>query len=331
VSLKQDVDGLLAFPPPVPPGVAPAAEGAACRESASATEAAIDRVEHSLDDLVARCYASGKPQAVVDIVNTAVAGARDRLKRLMLAPECAGANSPGNCSDPAQKSQASCVLACELCAGANDVARYNQLKGELDTATQKLNQERKEPADQQDNTVIDEAEATLERVLNEFNQCATCASLPRNADACLNKPKPDVKRMIRDIQNRRERFCATGSSVFWSGGKAGAEAAQAWARSHGGQTLEQTPGGAALEQRDLFSRNSCSGFTRKEAAAVWNAASIAFAECATGPVLKFQDCTIVRSPDSLGTWERLEKPILQSQGLAIIGYDFRGKEEPLCD
>jgi len=98
--------------------------------------------------------------------------------------------------------------------------------------------------------------------------------------------------------------------VFWSGGDKAREAAEAYAKSIGGEILEMTPTGQALE-----------GFTKgmdwhTEAKPLWEKTSQAFAGAAPSSQRKavvFIDPAKYRGLDSV--WEKFEKPILKEKGI----------------
>jgi hypothetical protein len=71
--------------------------------------------------------------------------------------------------------------------------------------------------------------------------------------------------------------------LLWSGfGKDGPASSQSYARMNGGVTLEMTPGGAWLNQMDLYGPNS--PFTRAEADFIWARASESLVGKASGQV-----------------------------------------------
>jgi len=88
------------------------------------------------------------------------------------------------------------------------------------------------------------------------------------------------------------------SRVFWSGSSEAKQAAEEWATSNGGQTLEMTARGQELEASNL---------EWTEAKPLWEAASADFASGATGDVQVFQAAEGVRLQSM---WAQIEYPIL---------------------
>jgi hypothetical protein len=98
----------------------------------------------------------------------------------------------------------------------------------------------------------------------------------------------------------------SGGRVFWSGGDAAREAAEAFAKASGGTTLEMTAVGQRLQQ----TTKGLDWLT--EAKPMWEAASADFARGATGPVNVFQNGSRGVSLESV--WRGTEFPLLQQQG-----------------
>ncbi len=126
------------------------------------------------------------------------------------------------------------------------------------------------------------------------------------------KPKPGLsaaarQALLADILNRALALgvgTPRDAAVLWSGlGSDGPAIAAAWARAHGGITLEMTPGGAFLESLNLFGPNS--PFTRAEASALWARVSHEFASQASGQVRVLVGRV---SPNSV--YATVERPVL---------------------
>jgi RHS repeat-associated protein len=97
--------------------------------------------------------------------------------------------------------------------------------------------------------------------------------------------------------------------VFWSGGKAAKEAAEAFAKATGAEILEMTPTGKALEE---FTESMDWG----EAKPLWNKTSQAFAGSAPSTQKKaiaFIDSRFYRGAESV--WEEFELPVLKKKGI----------------
>jgi hypothetical protein len=90
-------------------------------------------------------------------------------------------------------------------------------------------------------------------------------------------------------------------SVFWSGGSVAQNAATEWALANGGSTLNMLPGGKAAEA-------ATRGLPWSKAGPIWEKASQAFADCASGDVHSFLTGGI-ENPGSV--WARIEKPALK--------------------
>ena len=90
--------------------------------------------------------------------------------------------------------------------------------------------------------------------------------------------------------------------VFWSGGELAKNAAQNFAKSINGVTLEMTAPGAAVEQ-------ATKNIPWSEARPLWAQASRDFAEGATGEVHVFQNA---RGVSTTSIWREVEFPFLQS-------------------
>jgi hypothetical protein len=102
-----------------------------------------------------------------------------------------------------------------------------------------------------------------------------------------------------------------GSSprVFWSGGTQARNAAEAYAKATGGQTLEMTGTGRVLD-------SITTKFTYPILRPFWNKASFDFAASARGPVNVFQSSS--RGVRIQSVWAQVEYPQLVEQGNQII-------------
>ncbi|HVW50485.1 MAG TPA: hypothetical protein VHC91_08780 [Trinickia sp.] len=97
------------------------------------------------------------------------------------------------------------------------------------------------------------------------------------------------------------------AAVFWSGPNM--KTAQQWAQLHGKTTLEQTAGGKYLDGLNLFGKGS--GMSGKQAAEIWDVASVKFAQGASGDVNVFgTGAKKMNDFGSMRTWWRIEKPAL---------------------
>ncbi len=100
---------------------------------------------------------------------------------------------------------------------------------------------------------------------------------------------------------------AKDGAVFWSGPNM--KTAQQWALANGKTTLEQTSGGQYLDGLNLFGKGS--GMTGKQAAEIWDTASVKFAEGASGTAHVFgTGAKKMNDFGSVRTWWRIEKPAL---------------------
>jgi hypothetical protein len=88
-------------------------------------------------------------------------------------------------------------------------------------------------------------------------------------------------------------------AVFYSGPGQGARATSFAGRT-GGMTIEMTPGGQFLTE-------NLGAFTRAEQNAIWQRASVPFAEGASGRINAF-----IRGADPTRTFRTIEEPIINS-------------------
>jgi hypothetical protein len=95
--------------------------------------------------------------------------------------------------------------------------------------------------------------------------------------------------------------------VFWSGGIQAKNAAEAFARANGGQTLEMTMYGNFL---DKITNRATYPYLKP----LWNRASMNFARGAEGTVNVFQSGRGVRIES---IWHQVEYPELMQQGNII--------------
>ncbi|QCW99879.1 hypothetical protein FGM00_07115 [Aggregatimonas sangjinii] len=112
--------------------------------------------------------------------------------------------------------------------------------------------------------------------------------------------------------------------VFWSGGAKAKEAAEAFAKNSGGEVLEMTPQGKALEKwtKDM---------DWADAKPLWNKTSQAFAGSAPKSqkvAYAFIDSSKYRGADSV--WEEFEKPILEKKGIRTKTIDINKKPKIKC-
>lgn len=100
--------------------------------------------------------------------------------------------------------------------------------------------------------------------------------------------------------------------MFWSGSADARSAAEDWATSYGGQTLEMTARGQEL---------AASNLEWTEAKPLWEAASEEFASGASGDVHVFQAAEGVRVESM---WAKIEYPILSQNPAVNIIYHTVG-------
>ena len=126
---------------------------------------------------------------------------------------------------------------------------------------------------------------------------------------CPCGPPYDFSELLNSARNDLDFSTERSGAVFWSGPRM--RDAQAWAAANGKTTLEQTVGGRLLDSMDLF--NPANGLTGQQAAEIWNAASLRFANGASGEVSVFSTgATRTNAWGNLRTWWAIEKPALQA-------------------
>ncbi len=123
---------------------------------------------------------------------------------------------------------------------------------------------------------------------------------------------------VKDLNSWTDAFGLSGKiKVFWSGGNRAKKAAQDYAESIGGEILEMTPQGIALQEwTDSMDWET-------QAKPLWNKSSQHFAGSA--PINQthakaFIDYSRYRGPKSV--WEEFEKPILQDKGIKTEEVDI---------
>ena len=120
-------------------------------------------------------------------------------------------------------------------------------------------------------------------------------------------PPYDFATLLHEAKTNLNFKTNPNGAVFWSGPRMAD--AQAWALANGKTTLEQTHGGQFLDSLKLF--DSSSGLTGQQAAEIWDAASLRFAQEATGEVSVFSTgAKRMNNWGNLRTWWRVEKPAL---------------------
>jgi hypothetical protein len=129
---------------------------------------------------------------------------------------------------------------------------------------------------------------------------------------------------VHDTNGWIDTFGLNGKpKVFWSGGNNAKEAAEKYAKNIGGEILEMTPQGKALEQWT----NSMDWET--QAKPLWNKTSQHFAGSAPSTQTKakvFIDPSRYRGAESV--WEQFEKPILKKKGIEIEEVNINTKAKP---
>jgi hypothetical protein len=113
---------------------------------------------------------------------------------------------------------------------------------------------------------------------------------------------------VSDV-NKKLDALGLADKVFGSGGQKAKEAAEAYAKATGGEILEMTPTGKAMEEHTA-------PMDWGEAKPLWNKSSQAFAGSAPGSqkmAIVFIDYKNYRG--SASVWEEFEKPILQKKGI----------------
>jgi hypothetical protein len=171
---------------------------------------------------------------------------------------------------------------------------------------------------------------------------------PHTNCRCEGKWQVDTAALRAQIKARADDFCAKGVTVAWSGGDPVMKVAEAWSTKNGGQSLEATAGGKWLNDMKLPTqafaestlRDPCKPIHIKESRYLWDYASELLMECAVrnakkndNKVVKFQDCTQKgKGALSWVTWERVERRILQENGMNIECRDYlTGAVEACCD
>ncbi len=122
----------------------------------------------------------------------------------------------------------------------------------------------------------------------------------------LTPAVPDFATLLDMAKNSLDFSTARDGAVFWSGPRM--LDAQAWAEATGRTTLEQTPGGRYLDSLQLFGPSS--PLTPAQAAQVWDAASVRFAQGASGEVSVFSTGATRMGAWGERTWWRIERPAL---------------------
>ena len=113
---------------------------------------------------------------------------------------------------------------------------------------------------------------------------------------------------MHEAQHTLDFSTAPDGAVFWSTPRM--QNAQSWAAANGRTTLEQTAGGRYLDRLKLFKPTN--GLTGAQAAQMWDAASLRFAQGASGDVNVFSTGATRIGPFGMRTWWRVEQPALQS-------------------
>jgi RHS repeat-associated protein len=119
---------------------------------------------------------------------------------------------------------------------------------------------------------------------------------------------PDFATLMDMARNTLDFSTARDAATFWSGPRM--LDAQAWAAANGKTTLEQTAGGKYLDGLNLFGPGS--PLTPGEAAQVWDAASVRFAQGASGEVSVFSTGATRMGAWGERTWWRIERPALET-------------------
>ncbi|WP_338865646.1 DUF6531 domain-containing protein [Myxococcus stipitatus] len=116
----------------------------------------------------------------------------------------------------------------------------------------------------------------------------------------------DFATLLHMAQNTLDFSTARNGAVFWA--TPNMPYAQAWAKANGKTTLEQTTGGKFLDDLHLFEPGS--PVTKAEAAQIWDAASLRFAQEASGTVNVFSTGATRMGAFGERTWWRVERKAL---------------------
>jgi hypothetical protein len=130
---------------------------------------------------------------------------------------------------------------------------------------------------------------------------------------------PTYDELIDLVQNSLDFSTKRNAALFWSGGNM--KLAQRIGRLTGKTTLEQTRGGRYLDALKLFERADLTG---KQAANIWNLASLRFAKGATGRINVFAFGAKKYGPYGMRTWWRIERRALLDQGKRFRVWRWRG-------
>ncbi|MFY1831921.1 DUF6531 domain-containing protein [Myxococcus fulvus] len=112
--------------------------------------------------------------------------------------------------------------------------------------------------------------------------------------------------LMHQVQNTLDFATARNGAVFWA--TPNMVHAQAWARRNGKTTLEMTTGGRFLDGLQLFEPGS--PVSRAEAAQLWDAASLRYAQEASGNVNVFSTGATRQGLFGERTWWRVERKAL---------------------
>jgi uncharacterized protein RhaS with RHS repeats len=125
----------------------------------------------------------------------------------------------------------------------------------------------------------------------------------------ISKTGDDLYAAVARQIDQLDFSTAPGEALFYSGGMA--DEALDFAAGNGLKTIEMTPGGRTLEG---LINSPGSGLTVDQTRALWDQASMRFAEGVSGSATALVN---PRQMDGLTTFQRIEEPILKSRDIPL--------------